>query len=78
MKHYDCKYYLASDVFKGICKIDKNKINADDASCEKFENAQKCKHCKNFSSTDSDMGTCMQKFDAYPEMLAVTCNDYRN
>ncbi len=34
MKHYDCIYYLNSDVFKGICKRDKNFINADDAACE--------------------------------------------
>ncbi|MEI6049890.1 MAG: 4-hydroxyphenylacetate decarboxylase small subunit [Bacteroidota bacterium] len=76
MKHYDCKYYLNTDVFKGICKRDKNNINADDASCTNFEKAQKCKHCSNFYLTDTDLGRCMNKYDAYPEMNAVTCNDY--
>jgi len=76
MKHYDCKYYLNTDVFKGICKRDKNNINADDASCENFEKAQKCKNCSNFSLTGNEMGLCMNKYDAYPEMNAITCNDY--
>jgi len=77
MKHFDCKYYMNTDVFKGICKRDKNIINADDESCNHFENAQKCKHCSNFKSTQADLGMCMNKYDAYPEMLAVTCNDYK-
>ena len=77
MKHFDCKYYLNTDVFKGICKRDKSVINADDHSCEHFENAQKCKHCINFVLLQPDLGTCMGKFDAYPEMLAITCNDYK-
>ena len=77
MKHYDCKYYLNTDVFKGICKRDKSNINADDASCEHFEKAQKCKYCTNFSLIDTDLGTCMNNFEAYPEMNAVTCNDYK-
>ncbi len=78
MKHFDCRYYLNTDVFKGICKRDKNIINADDASCNHFEKAQKCKHCLNFVSTQTDLGICMNKYDAYPEMLAVTCNDYKS
>jgi len=77
MNHYDCKYYLNIDVFKGICKRDKGNINADDAACEKFEKAQKCKHCSNFSLTANDLGVCMSKYDAYPEMNAVTCNDFK-
>jgi hypothetical protein len=77
MKHYDCKYYLSTDVFKGLCKRDKTNINADDAACEKFEKAQKCKHCSNFSSTTADLGLCMGKAEAYPEMNAITCNDFK-
>jgi 4-hydroxyphenylacetate decarboxylase small subunit len=77
MNHYDCKYYLNTDVFKGICKRDKKIINADDEGCEKFEKAQKCKYCTNFSSTGPELGLCMNKFDAYPEMIAFTCNDFK-
>ncbi len=77
MKHYDCKYYLNTDVFKGICKIDKKNINADNSSCERFEKAQKCKYCSNFTSTSNNLGTCMNKYDAYPEMNAITCNDFK-
>jgi len=77
MKHFDCKYYLNIDVFKGICKRDKNFINADDPACEEYKNGQKCKHCSNFSLTHADMGTCMNKYVAYPEMNAVTCNGFK-
>lgn len=77
MNHYNCKYYLNIDVFKGICKRDKGKINADDAACEHFEKAQKCKYCAHFEMTGADLGSCMTKYDAYPEMNAITCNDFR-
>lgn len=77
MNHYDCKYYLNTDVFKGICKRDKKNIKADDEACVNFEKAQKCKYCSNFSLTATDLGKCMSKYDAYPEMNAVTCNDFK-
>ena len=77
MKHYDCKYYLSTDVFKGICKRDKKFINADDDACENYMNAQKCKYCSNFTLTSDELGTCMNKYEAYPEMNAVTCNDFK-
>ena len=48
MKHFDCKYYMNTDVFKGICKRDKNIINADDESCNHFENAQNFNHRRQF------------------------------
>ena len=78
MIHYDCRYYLNADVFKGICKRDKGNINADDPACNNFEKAQKCKHCTNFSLTGKELGICMNKYDAYPEMNAVTCNDFKS
>lgn len=77
MKHYDCKYYLNTDVFKGICKRDKNNILADDKACDNFEKARKCKYCTNFSSSTEELGMCMNKFDAYPEMYAITCHDFK-
>jgi hypothetical protein len=78
MRHYDCKYYLQTDVFKGICKRDNNTVTADEKACDNFENARKCRHCKHFSfiGNEADLGRCMNKFDAYPEMMAVTCNDF--
>jgi 4-hydroxyphenylacetate decarboxylase small subunit len=72
--HKDCKNYLAVDVFKGICKVDKININADDESCEKFSQIEKCRYCLNYSSTDEFLGRCMQKADAYPDMIAKTCD----
>ena len=78
LRHYDCKYYLTIDVFKGICKRDKNNIQADDSACDNFDKARKCKHCVHFSATGKEvgLGKCMNKQDAYPEMIAVTCNDF--
>jgi hypothetical protein len=78
MEHKDCIYYLSTDVFKGICKRDKNIINADDSSCQSFIKAKKCKYCSNFSLTSDELGTCMDKYDAYPEMNAITCHDFRS
>jgi hypothetical protein len=77
MIHCDCKYYLNTDVFKGICKRDKVKINADEEACDKFAKTQKCKYCSNYTSTAENIGTCMNKYDSYPEMIAVTCNDFK-
>lgn len=76
MNHYDCKYYLAIDVFKGICKRDKAGIMADETACESFEKARKCRYCSHFTPTGDDLGTCMNKYIAWPEMNAVTCNDF--
>jgi len=76
MKHYDCRYYLTIDVFKGLCKRDAHRVLADDLACENYENARKCKHCLNFTLTTTDMGLCMSIYDAYPEMNAMTCDEY--
>ena len=76
VNHIDCKYYLATDVFKGICKRTKDRIIADESACSSFDKAQKCKHCKHFSNNDNNIGLCMGKATAYPDMQAVTCKDF--
>lgn len=76
MKHYDCKYYLTIDIFKGICKRDKSNINADDPACEHFEKAPKCKYCRHFTPREEGLGWCMDKTSAYPEMPAFTCQQF--
>jgi len=76
MNHIDCKYYLATDVFKGICKKTKDKINADEPACDNFEKASKCKYCKYFSMNDEYLGMCKEKATAYPDMKAETCKDF--
>jgi len=78
MKHIDCKYYMNTDVFKGICKRDKAVINADDKACDHFEKAQKCKYCAEFTATEAELGLCMNRYDAYPEMNAITCHDFKS
>lgn len=76
MKHYDCKHYLSIDAFKGICKNKQINILADDESCKDFEKAEKCTHCSNFKLTGDEIGTCMDKHQAYPQMNANTCADF--
>ncbi len=77
MKHYDCKYYLAVDAFKGVCKRNRDNILADDNACENFEKAAKCVHCDNFTSTEDEIGLCMDTHQAYPQMSASTCDDFK-
>ena len=75
--HADCKFYVPTDVFKGICRLDKSKINADDNVCGKFINIPKCKYCDNFTDKGNYLGLCMEKSDAYAEMIAKTCIDFK-
>ena len=74
--HIDCKHFLPIDVFKGMCKRDKTDILADDSACEKFDQIEKCKGCSSFSSSENGLGKCKNKFDAYADMLAKTCEDF--
>jgi 4-hydroxyphenylacetate decarboxylase small subunit len=72
----DCRYYLPVDVFKGLCKVSKEKKLPESQSCKEYERIAKCKFCKNYANVKDNIGTCMGKTDAYPEMLAITCIDY--
>ncbi len=77
--HVDCREYLPIDVFKGFCSLRKEKVMADDSSCEKYHPAMKCRLCGNYtpSSNGESLGLCMEKSVAYPEMLAKTCEWFR-
>lgn len=75
--HKECKYYLATDVFKGFCKRDKNKITADDIACDSYENIEKCKHCINYTSENEFLGKCKTTALAYSEMTAITCTEFK-
>ena len=74
--HINCQFFLPIDVFKGICKRDKDDILADSEACENFKQVEKCSQCSNFSSTEENLGKCKQSFDAYADMLAKTCEDF--
>ncbi len=74
----DCKYYLPVDVFKGNCKLDKIKrIKPESPNCEHFEKIAKCKFCVHYKKVSDFTGKCMNKAEAYQEMIAVTCEDFR-
>jgi len=72
----DCKFYLPVDVFKGICKLTKNKINPDDAICDQVEKIAKCKFCSKFTPEHEYLGKCMDTTLAYPDMIASKCADF--
>jgi 4-hydroxyphenylacetate decarboxylase small subunit len=75
--HKDCRYYLAVDVFKGLCKRDKANVNADDQACEHFDQVAQCRYCMHYKPQDENLGTCMDKAVAFPEMIAITCEDFK-
>ncbi|MBM4157817.1 MAG: 4-hydroxyphenylacetate decarboxylase small subunit [Ignavibacteria bacterium] len=69
----DCKFYLAIDVFKGICKLDQKRIFPDDVKCMSYEKIPKCKFCSNFTEEKENLGSCMKNYPAYPDMTAINC-----
>ena len=75
MKCNDCKYYLPVDVVQGICKMTKQKILPEDSFCEKGEKVAKCKFCSTYTAEKDHIGKCGEKL-AYPDMIAVNCDDF--
>jgi hypothetical protein len=73
----DCKFYLSLDVFKGICKIGKQRIGPDDPTCEKVDKQAKCKYCVHFTPEKDFLGKCMKTALAYPDMTASQCTDFQ-
>jgi 4-hydroxyphenylacetate decarboxylase small subunit len=73
--HNDCRFYIPVDVFKGICMNDKKLVNADEASCERFRKAEKCKWCMQYTPEGEFTGRCGENI-AYPDMRAKTCPSF--
>lgn len=72
----DCKFYLPVDVFKGLCKLEKNSILPEDPVCIKFERQAKCKFCSNYVSEQEYLGKCSGASLAYPDMIAYKCASF--
>lgn len=72
----DCRFFLPVDVFKGICKISKEKITPDDLFCDKAEKAPKCKFCGKYTAEKDFLGKCIGTTLAFPDMIAVKCADF--
>lgn len=77
MNCINCKYYLPIDAFKGVCKLNKKNILADEASCEDFDKAAKCEYCAEYQKVDEVKGLCKGKYDAFAAMNAKTCSDFK-
>lgn len=84
MHHRDCRNFAAVDVAKGICHRTKNMVPADGDQCEECVATPKCKGCRNFTADAKrvELGVCeastaTPKFFAYPDMVALTCEMFR-
>ena len=73
----DCKYYLPVDVFRGLCKLSKDKIGPDDPNCRDVVKIAKCKFCENYTAEKDYLGKCMGTTLAYPDMIATKCADFK-
>ncbi len=69
----DCRYYLPVDVFKGLCKLDKQQIQPDDLACPKLERQPKCKFCSRYTEVKDNLGTCDKSYQTYPDLNASKC-----
>ncbi|MCK9423345.1 MAG: 4-hydroxyphenylacetate decarboxylase small subunit [Bacteroidales bacterium] len=72
----DCRFFLPVDVFKGICKISKEKITPDDRFCDKAEKVPKCKFCGKYLAEQDYLGKCIGNTMAFPDMIAAKCADF--
>jgi len=79
----DSRNYAPIDVAKGMDLRTKKIVLADETD-PNFELLPKCKNCVNFKpdSEKIETGTCEAsmndpKFTAYPDMVAVTCDMYK-
>ncbi len=75
-KHQDCENYTTIDVFKGLCRRDKEMKMADGVVCDNFMAVKKCKFCKQYTSKKEFLGMCMGKTMVYPDLLAKTCHEF--
>ena len=73
-KHKDCENFIPIDVFKGLCRLDKEMVSADEEGCEKFKPVKKCRFCKNYARKEEFLGICTRNRRAtYPDLLAKRC-----
>jgi hypothetical protein len=84
MNHRDCQNCAPIDVVKGMCHLNKVIVPGDEAACGDFQLKPKCRHCSQFQASAGtvEMGLCLAsdsepKFFAYPDMVAVTCEQFR-
>jgi len=69
-------------VVKGICHRTKDMILGDEKQCAEYVQLSKCKFCGNFTAAKEDfMGTCNAEANkpwTYPDLIAVTCESFKN
>jgi len=80
----DCHDFAPIDVVKGVCHATKAIVLGDAEQCAEFNLMPKCKHCTQFTTDTKtvEMGVCEAstmepKFFAFPDMVSVTCEFYK-
>lgn len=77
VKCADCVHFSAHDVFRGYCKMAKEKVMYDDVKedCKFFRAAAKCKNCAKYKATGELEGVCtVGDVFAFPDLPG--CEDY--
>jgi hypothetical protein len=80
--HRDCLNYAPLDGIKGICHRTKDPVSADMEACAEFAAYPKCRVCGHYGpdAQKSGIGICgasKNRFAAYADMRAGTCEDYK-
>ena len=81
LNHMDCRNFIATDVAKGMCHANGDKIILIDGPiCPQYVELAKCKFCRNFTKVDEQgIGSCVgfKVTDwAYAELRAQTCENF--
>ncbi|MCK6556007.1 4-hydroxyphenylacetate decarboxylase small subunit [Candidatus Binatia bacterium] len=74
----DCRFYLPVDVFKGLCKKSRERVDPETAECKTFEKRHKCKFCSRYTSSEAFVGTCsVGGVPTYPDLNGTYCGDFQ-
>jgi hypothetical protein len=81
LAYRDTRNFAPVDVTKGVDLITKEVVAGDDPAPADYEKMPKCKFCKNYTETETNIGICEAsmndpKFMAYGDMPAITCGMY--
>ncbi len=82
LQYRDTVEYVPVDVDKGLDRLTGEMVKADADAPEGYTRIAKCKFCKNYTETDTNIGICeasqqTPKFMAYGDMTTITCGKFK-
>ncbi len=82
LTYRDTYEYVSIDVTKGLDRLTGKWVHADDEAPDGYTLLPRCKNCKNYIVDTDLLGICEAstedpKFFAYGDMIAVTCEWYK-